>query len=101
MKATACWLGALLGALLLLSETQAQAPCYYPRIPQAPDACGPGFYCVNACGTVYGPNHCVYPPFPPFQGMVFGPPCSPLFPTHPFARSPRDYFMIGEGSTSP
>src|SRR5262249_15367948 len=63
-----------------------------------------------------------YPSFPPFQGMVPGPPPqrgpgapgappgapgapglaaagpggpagSPTFPTHPYARSPRDFFM--------
>jgi hypothetical protein len=102
MKATACWLGALLSATLLVSTASAQAPSCYLPIPRAPDACGRGSYCVNACGQVYGPNYNVYPPFPPFQGMVFAPSCpagnSPLFPTWPFARSPRDYFMICEGS---
>jgi len=110
MKATVSLLGALLGAAFLVAPVQAQ---YYPgNRPQAPDACGPGFYCANACGMVYGPNHCVYPPFPPFNGMVFGPKapsgpggpgCPPFgpqgpvtFPTLPFARGPRDYFMYGE-----
>ena len=123
MKATAPWLGVLLAAVLPASPAGAQ--CYYPPIPQAPDMCNPGYYCTNNCGIQYGPNHCVYPCFPPFQGMVPGPPppkggpggagagpgpggvgagpggaCpgyfSPSFPTHPFARSPRDYFMAYE-----
>lgn len=112
---------ALAGALLSfslgasLAHAQVYGGCYYPPIPQAPDACGPGFYWTSVCGLTYGPAHCVYPPFPPFQGMVPGPPppkfgpggpggvcgpggpCgpagSPTFPTHPYARSPRDFFM--------
>jgi hypothetical protein len=102
MKATATGLGALLALTLLAPLAQAQC-CYLPP-PQAPDACGPGYYCNNLCGLTYGPNHCVYPPFPPFNGMVFGPAgkggcgpgafVSPYFPTHPYARSPRDYFMV-------
>lgn len=86
----------------------------------APDACGPGFYASGCGGMVYGPNYCLYPGFMPFAGAVpppsgfpgpggfggfagFGgtgagpgaPPMltTPAFPTHPFARSPRDYFM--------
>ena len=89
----------------------AQPPSFgYPR--QAPDACGPGFYCANPCGTVYGPNYCLRPPFPPFNGMLppgfpggcgggpnmgpgaAGPTGIAAFPTHPYARGPRDYFML-------
>ncbi len=101
MRIPRVWLGGVLG--LALAAATAPAQCYYP-IPTAPDLCGPGYYCTGMCGMVYGPNHCVYPPFAPFQGMVPGPPnCgpggpggigSPTFPTHPYARSPRDYFMI-------
>ena len=36
--------------------------------PTAPDACGPGFYVVGPCGMVYGPNYCLYPGFPPYNG---------------------------------
>ena len=87
---------ALLAVALSASSASAQYPCLAP--PQAPDACGPGYYCTNACGMRYGPGYCLYPPFPPFQGMVPGPPPkgapgSPMFPTHPYARSPRDFFM--------
>jgi hypothetical protein len=109
VKAINPWLAALLGTALSACPTFAQY-CYAP-IPTAPDMCGPGFYSANCCGQVYGPGYCVYPPFAPFQGMV-GPPkagsagamgcpgdggpgfISPAFPTHLFARSPRDYFMI-------
>jgi hypothetical protein len=75
--------------------------------------CRPGHYGPNYYGLYYGPNYCVYPPFPPYNGMLPGPSnqagaggaglgCGPLpgangpvtFPTHPYARSPRDYFMV-------
>ena len=105
-----------LGVLLLLgtgaSVAQAQQypwpcaktpPVYCPVPPlRAPDACGPGFYAPNQFGMVYGPNFNVYPPFPPFQGMLPIPSCpnngggSPGFATHPFLRSPRDFYMAGE-----
>lgn len=66
-------------------------PCY----AVAPDLCRPGFYTTNPCGTVYGPNYYVRPCFQPYQGPA-GPKCPPppaQFVTHPYARSPRDYFM--------
>jgi hypothetical protein len=116
--------GAVLTLLLGAATAQAQhyAGCYYPGIPQNPDACGPGFYWTSPCGLTYGPAYCLRPPYPPFQGMVPGPPpqrapgappvrmpnglcypggyapgnpesCPPMFPTHPYARSPRDFFM--------
>jgi hypothetical protein len=103
--------GAFLSLALCASLAQAQpnCGCYYPPIPQAPDMCNPGYYWTSICGMNYGPSHCVYPPYPPFQGMVPGPPPqrggpggvagpggplgSPTFPTHPYARSPRDFFM--------
>jgi hypothetical protein len=123
------FLGVLLGVALTAAAASAQ-PCYRP-IPQAPDACGPGYYCRNPCGMIYGPGYCLRPCFPPFQGMIVGPPpkpagpagamgagsmvggpcapgcgpCSvpglpptPVFPTHPYARSPRDYFMYYDRS---
>jgi hypothetical protein len=103
MKATMPWLGALVLAVLAGSSAHAQAPYYYGCRPQAPDACGPCYFCTNACGQVYGPNYCVRPPFSPYSGI---PPFSPQFnnnnnnnqipgfPVHPFVRSPRDYFMV-------
>jgi hypothetical protein len=91
-----------------LCQAGPQYGCYYPPIPQAPDMCNPGYFWTSVCGMSYGPSHCVYPPYAPFQGMVTPPPpCrgpgagpggpgamgSPTFPTHPYARSPRDFFM--------
>lgn len=88
--------------LLGLSPTFVQAgpPPYWQGPPQAPDACGCGWYNAHPNGMVYGPNFNVYPPFPPWNGLVPGPRTgdggggSPSFPTHPYARSPRDFFMV-------
>jgi hypothetical protein len=100
MKATVTCLGALVVALALASTSHAQyAPwCGFQR--QAPDACRPGFICQNYCGAPYGPNWNVRPPFPPFNGILPPPNWNgggqnlpPVFPTHPYARGPRDYFM--------
>jgi hypothetical protein len=99
---------ALLVSTLLAGSASAQ--CCYVLPPQAPDMCGPGSYCTNSAGQTYGPNYNVTPPFAPFQGMLLGPK-PPLgagggppgfgggagslgFPSHLYARSPRDYFMI-------
>ena len=97
-------------------------------ILSAPDMMGPGFYTLCPNQVWYGPNYCVTPPFPPFQGVLpgkqgqqiqatlpsaFSPtyagyfrnyggyPGQPAqtqsaFPTHPYARSPRDFFMWRE-----
>jgi hypothetical protein len=82
----------------------AQTPYLYPKPPfqpyppHAPDACGPGFYNTNAQGAVYGPNYWLLPPWMPYNGErpSAGPKGmpSPQFPTHRFARSPRDFFML-------
>src|SRR5438105_1270549 len=113
MKAILSSLGAVLVYGWLTGAAQAgNPPPYYhnpylgyhfPSYPcprPAPDMCGPGYYAVNACGMVYGPNYCVYPPFPPV-GTV--PPNlgqqnggSRPFVPHPFARGPRDYFMLDQ-----
>lgn len=67
------------------------------NLPQAPD-----LFNTNPYGGVL-------PGFPPFQGMLLGPnrggpggPGGPggggpgVFGAHPFARSPRDFFMAGD-----
>jgi hypothetical protein len=65
-----------------------------------PSACGPGgFYNTGRCGGVYGPNYNLYPPFPPFQGVQPSSSCGQQqqgmqFNSHPYARSPRDFFMV-------
>jgi len=108
MKPTCPWLGAILCACVTASLAQAQymAPALHSPLLPAPDACGPGFYGVGPGGCVYGPNYCLRPAFPPVNGVP-PPPwcgqgtngCCPLmaaFPTHPYARGPRDYFMWTE-----
>jgi len=131
MRAIIKWGGGLVACLVFTSVSFGQIYCTpvtrTPILP-APDATGPGFYFVDACGVVWGPNHCVYPPFPPFQGMLPGPtgkclqasqcgvpPWSPAFPmpqppapsapghqatgiypSHPYIRGPRDYYMWNE-----
>jgi hypothetical protein len=92
---------ALLGMALVASSAAAQVPSIPP--PPAPDMCNGGFYSQNYSGTVYGPNYYVQPGFPPFQGMLLGPRGAAAaglpvggslgFPSHVYARSPRDYYM--------
>jgi hypothetical protein len=105
MRATAIRLGVLLG--VALAAPAANAQCFVPYIPKAPDMCGPGSYGPNWAGLFYGPNYCVFPPFPPYQGELLGPcagspaaaragGCGVTFPQHPFARGPRDFFMYYE-----
>ena len=110
MRASLTFAGVLLVAAFAAPAAHAQ--CYVPYIPKAPDACGPGNFGTNYNGLYYGPNYCVFPPFPPYNGMLPGP-CAPAagapgvgygslpgvngpvtFPTHPYARGPRDYFMV-------
>ena len=123
MKAIFFWSGALLCVGAVVGTAQAGPPP--GSIPHAPDTSGPGFYCANPCGGVYGPNYYLQPGFPPFSGNppppgcfggggmmppfggaggAFGPggPAGPggpgvsglaIFPSHTFARGPRDYFM--------
>src|SRR5262249_49514690 len=148
------FLGTLLGIGLFASAGHSQypvtfiTPVFRQPIPSAPDACGPGWYTVCPDGTAFGPNYSVYPPWPPFNGMLPGPqgkfimagrpvqppiqpqfvmgphgvpmpapsyapgaeprlpnvgyepppgkPQQPVFVSHPYVRSPRDFFMWGE-----
>lgn len=105
MKPTLSFLASLVVAAAAATAAHADNP-FFPSMPQAPDACGPGYYCTNRCGACYGPNYCLRPCFPPFNGLypvVPRQPCNQglpvpqfmtaTFPTHPYARSPRDYFM--------
>src|SRR5262249_4989278 len=97
VKATISGLGALLLAAVVSSLAHAQG--WYPScpLPQAPDACGPGDYCTNPYGQAYGPNYWVRPPFEPVNGLrpsFQGFANNVRFPTHPFARGPRDFFMV-------
>ena len=113
MKATILWAGALLATALAASLASADpycSPVFHVPLPPAPDACGPGFYTVGPCGMVYGPNYWLRPPWEPFNGyysppykgapMAAGPglpgPLPVKFPTHPYVRGPRDFFMSRE-----
>ena len=111
MKAVYAWAGAVLGVLACASLVRADPYAYCPRY--APDACGPGYYMTNPCGATYGPCYNLRPPFPPVGGLPpvvqqgsaggggggaaamgpQGPSGIAAFPSHPFARGPRDYFM--------
>jgi hypothetical protein len=98
MRATLLGLGAVL--VLAVTATLAKAdpyPCPYIT-RQAPDACGPGYYCYNYRGAVYGPNYAVRPPWEPFNGfrpcLQCPQPAPASFGMNPFVRSPRDYFMV-------
>ena len=81
-----------------------------------PDMTGPGIYFVTPAGLVTGPHYYVNPPWCPETGYQPGPrPCKsapvsgvappPMagglptvssFPSHPYVRSPRDFFMFHE-----
>src|SRR5262249_41263321 len=108
MRAAVPFLGAFLASVLAASAARAQLP-YYSTSPVtkkplgvAPDLSRQrGSSCTNGRGMVYGPIFSVLPPFQPFQGYLPGmsascPPQGPNFPSHPYARGPRDYFMFME-----
>jgi hypothetical protein len=101
MRSLLAGLLALVAVIALVSPAAALPPAYpdgcYVWKPRAPD-----MYTCNGCccpppsyGMVCAPNCCcVYPCFPPFQGVL--PKMEDKVPTHPYARSPRDYFMYEE-----
>jgi hypothetical protein len=105
------WLTTLLALGLSVQAARSQycSPVFHQPLPLAPDACGPGFYSVGPYGMVYGPNYYLRPWCPPYQMPLFqqagaqgASPQGPnmggpaAFPTHPYARSPRDFFMWTE-----
>jgi hypothetical protein len=71
MKATSAWTAPLAALLLAASSASAQymAPVSKRPLGYAPDAFGPGFYVVCPDGQTVGPNYCLYPPFPPYNGV--------------------------------
>lgn len=107
MKAAHAWLGALLVCLAggSIASAQYQPPYYYPGYKPYPpcpvyDVCQPPVqYVTDRAGNVY-PTWQVRPPFQPFNGLLLtqddggnanrGP---AGLPQHPYARSPRDFFM--------
>ena len=101
MKTLIPWASALLGTALaaaLASADTYYSPVFRAPLPLAPDACGPGFYTAGPCGMVYGPNYWLRPPGEPFNGPAFpfGQKSGPSYPTHPYVRGPRDFFMWRE-----
>ncbi len=99
MKATVSWAGALLGFALTGSLASAGGVYYSPvfntPLTPAPNTYGPGFYVMCPNGVVYGPNYCLRPPELPY-GPVQMSPAIQAFPSHPYARGPRDFFMWRE-----
>ena len=103
MRATVCCLGALLVALALSGAAQAQQPFPngYGNYMQAPAASGPGYSYYNGWGAPYGSAYWPHPPWPPvgtvppdFSSQQNQQNAPPMFPTHYYARSPRDFFML-------
>ncbi len=103
MRKTLTLAGALLGWQLLAAAASAQCCGIIPP-PQAPDMYNTRPYYYSTCfGMTYGPNWCLRPPYAPFQGFI-GPvqgygagaaaPGVAGFPSHLYARSPRDFFMV-------
>ncbi|MFO0879282.1 MAG: hypothetical protein U0840_18205 [Gemmataceae bacterium] len=73
MRTWTSMVAAVVGLPLLAGLASAQC-CGYYTPPRAPDFQNtPGYYYNTYYGMTYGPNYCVYPKFPPFQGMLPGP----------------------------
>jgi len=92
----------LAGVFVAASLASAQYPPY-PCMATAPNAYGPGMYHSGPSGMGNGPNYNINLPPQPFNGIMPAPPwvrppappanLVPEFPSHPYARSPRDFFM--------
>jgi hypothetical protein len=102
------------GALVVWAVTAAALPAQYPApsYPQGPMPCAPGFGNGSAGGACLDPMAGLNLPPAPFGGV--GPPPYldlgrgrrwgggglggargvPVFFSHPFVRSPRDYYML-------
>jgi hypothetical protein len=93
MRATMTMLGAALFTLTLTAGAQA-----WFRNDSAPppiNAFTPNWLCCPCWnGGCYNANSNWPPPCQPFQGFGSRPPAPTGFATQPFARSPRDYFMV-------
>jgi hypothetical protein len=103
--------GLAVAVVLALVGSAAHADGYFGPGP-APWACNSPYYGAGPNGGWYCPNLCFQGPClppAPFNGMLAIPnhngngagngapyPGLATFPTHPFARSPRDFFMYGQ-----
>ncbi len=109
MRSLLCGLLAL--AFTQTCHAQAYAPALMRPLGHAPDLNSCGYYWVNSYGQVMGPYYYVRPSFGPETGVVgsFVIPqkvqakhqqtqmqMQNQFPTHPYMRSPRDFFMHRE-----
>src|SRR5262245_37326120 len=98
MRATVSCLGALVVVLAVCGAAQADHPYSLGcgNRMQAPDACGPGYISYNYYGAPYGPNYAIQPAWPPFNGLLPPPNWGggQGMARHPYARSPRDFFML-------
>lgn len=110
MKAILTWLGAVLLAGFITTTASAQQ--YYPSQAPPPYACGPGGNCGSGYGAPCWPAPTFCPNGPPVSGVppysvpvpkhwwsnLFHhcpqPPGLASFATHPYARSPRDFYMV-------
>jgi hypothetical protein len=117
------WLAALGAVVFFAASASAQnVPAYWIAPATGwpagnnPDMSGPGMYFVTPGGLVTGPHYYVNPCWCPETGYQPGPrPCKsapvsgvappPMagglptvssFPSHPYVRSPRDFFMFHE-----
>jgi hypothetical protein len=101
MKTAVSYLGALLVAGALASVAHADHPFFLTH-PCAVNCCGPAFNGCNAFGYTSGPGYPAMLPPRPFNGLYPVPRVGSgpgngnfaSFPTHPYARSPRDFFMV-------
>jgi hypothetical protein len=107
MKSTVTGLAAVV--VLALAGSLAHADGYFGPYP-APWACNSAYCGAGPNGGWYCPNLCFQGPClppAPFNGMLAIPNCNgagngaaypglATFRTHPFARSPRDFFMYGQ-----
>jgi hypothetical protein len=96
---------------------QYYSPVLRTPLGYAPDATGPGYYLYLPNGQTLGPNYHLRPCFEPYNGVrpqvhrvqgadgrctvAPGPAPQPgamqpegQYPYHPYARSPRDFFMF-------
>jgi hypothetical protein len=85
------WLAALL--LTAAASAQAQAGHFWHGGQPGANAFSPGCIGTNMYAPSYGVGGWGAPPWPPYSGIGPGMPPRSM-PTHPFARSPRDFFML-------
>ena len=101
MRATVSCLASLVAVLALSGAAQADHPfCHGCGCPSP--AYNAFTVCPNYWGAPYfGTNVICPPPMSPFNGMLPPPNWNGdgqggqgMFATHPYARSPRDFFML-------